>query len=863
MRSYHKIYIALAAIVMSVCAEAQTLPALKAASEVQTGVFPNGITYYLVTSKSEPGHADYALVQKGIEDISAGREALLAPEHFDGRRSCDFLASKGVGYSDFGYVRKVGDNAIVYSFNDVSMSDAAASDSTLMMLFDLCASSRCEQAVIVSGDISPETIKGKMSIFSMTVPQLDKAPAPQPYEWSPAGTVGFSQSRNNSENLASLTVTYSSPRTPSEAVGTVQVLVADRMYAELSTIFARRVRDAFAKEGIVLGDVRSSWKGAHDGPGDESFSATVDVNCDDLAKASTALSKVMVTLDKTGVTASELMDARSIYMASVRREAAYGAYTNREYVDMCTSAYLYGTPVRAWGAAKDFFGAKDLPIEMDVTLFNNFLSALLDSYETISMSVDSPLESLSGSRVIDAYMLPWSRTQSIVRPEYISRGADTLKFEDVGVKAKLKAETADPLTGGTMWTFSNGLRVVYKNVPGSGLFNYSFMIRGGYGAIPGIGKGQGAFASDMMDLYDVAGMDCRDFNTMLETNGISMNRKVSISDLRIEGSAPSGKLQLLMKVLASFAGYRRFNEEAFREWRKSEGLRIQAMQATAAGLEADLDAVMRPDYALTQYKYEENLPDEKFTQSFNSYLNSQFSKVNDGIIMIVGDVPADQALKTLAKYAGSFAVSKAVATRPQGQYQLRPSFGTEGRPAAHPDSSSVTVAMSAVIPVTVERYFGIRLAAAILEDRLAPALKDAGLWTSVSSSVSLSPAERLSMTVTARPSDVSGLPEGVQPQDSRQALLTIREAVTQALQTPVTAVELNAAKAAFTAVLDKEMSQPSHIIDASILRYSDGKDFFSKYKATAAALNEVSVQDIFSILDGGCKVEYVMDANQQ
>lgn len=856
MNLRYKICVALSSLFMTISVPAQNLPALATAPELETGSFPNGIRYYLVTNKAAKGYADYTLVQKVAPSEPESRAALVSLPHFMEKKPYDFLASKGVGYSSRAYLYGVGD-ASVFRFADVPTSDAAASDSTLMMIFDLCTVSPYEQAVVISGDIDAASVKGKMSIFSMMVPMREKAPEVPVYEWKSTSDVKLRQVKNSYDGLSSLTVRYASPRTPASALGTVQVLVAERMYAELGTILDRRLHDTFAAEGIVLGSVETKHEDSASGSGDESYSVTVNVGKGDVVRAASVLAGVLANLDRAGVSPYELADADACYVSATRKPVPYR--TNEEFSDLCVSSFLYGTSVRSTSAARDFFAKRSLPADKEAELFNGFVSALFDSYENLSITVDAPDDAVSRDRILDAYMLPWSRTsEASKKMAYIPHAADTLKLAAPGDKVKMKSESADPVTGGTMWTFSNGIKVVYKNVKTMpGQFRFMFLMRGGYGSIPNLGMGEGAFASDVLYHFDVAGMSCGDFNMMLKANGIELERKIGVSDMRLEGSAPSDKLLLVVKSIASFANFRRLNQESYDRYLKSEPLRIEMARAQNEGLLADVDALMRPDYKFTQYKYAGNLSAE-LPDKLDSYLATRFHNMNDGVIMVVGDLPADQVLKVFTKYAGSFGAGKVIATRSQSQYQLKSSIGTCGRPAVHQDAVSATVAMSVMVPVTAERFFAFKLAQILVQERLAEGLKDGGLWAQMNEGVELSPAERFSLTVTARPLPESGLPEGILPCDASGSLTLLREALSKSLSAPVTAPALNVAKSVLAKQLDFDMSLPVNVIDAAAVRYSDGKDLYSKYKEIVGALSPEAVQDVMASLDSGCKVEYVM-----
>lgn len=847
----------MSATLLSITVPAQDLPALKAAPELETGAFPNGVKYYLVTNKAAKGYADYTLVQKVSPETSASRAALVSLPHFSEQKPYDFLAAKGVGYSSRGYIYPQGD-AAVYRFADVPTSDAAACDSTLMMIFDLCAVSPYEQAVVISGDIDASSVKGKMSIFSMMVPAREAAPAMPAYEWAPSSDLKFKEIRNSNDNLAALTVRYASPRTPASMLGTVQVLVTERMYSELGAILDRRLHNAFAAEKIALGAVDTKYESYAEGPGDESFSVTVFVGKDDILRAASTLAGVIANLDKAGVSPNELMDARACYVAAAKKPVPYR--TNEEYSDLCVSSFLYGTKVRTVTSEKDFFLLKDLPIETDAALFNKFVSALFDSYENLSMVVDTPDTPVSKDRILDAYMLPWSRSGEVSQMmAYVPHAADTLKLAEPGDKVKMKAEAPDPVTGGTMWTFSNGIKVVYKNTAATpGQFGFSFLVRGGYGSIQNLDIGEGAFVSDVLYHYDVAGMTCNDFNMMLKANGIDLKRTIGISDMRLEGTAPSDRFQLVVKSIVSFANHRRFNQESYDSYLMSEPLRIEMARSSSNGLLADVDSIMRPDYRFTQYKYASDihrgLPDK-----VNAYLSSRFRNMNDGVILIVGDLPSDLVLKVFTKYAGSLGTGKAIAIRPQSQYVLKSTISSFGRKAIHDDMVSSTVSMSAMMPVTSERYFAFKLAQVLLKERLAGGLRNDGLWADIVDCVELSPAERFFLTVTVRPLPESSLPHDVVPADASQALSVLKTSLSSALSAPVSAADLKVAKSVLAKQLEYDMALPENVIEAASVRYSDGKDLYSKYKEIVNSLSAASVQDVMASLDGGCKVEYIMD----
>ncbi len=99
------------------------------------------------------------------------------------------------------------------------------------------------------------------------------------------------------------------------------------------------------------------------------------------------------------------------------------------------------------------------------------------------------------------------------KPSYKWRTAikDTSALWNEKNKVKMKSVSPEPVSGGEMWTFSNGMKVIYKKMPTSGRFSYSFMIKGGFSTVRDLRRGEGAFFSDMFGLCNIAGMSRKRF----------------------------------------------------------------------------------------------------------------------------------------------------------------------------------------------------------------------------------------------------------------------------------------------------------------------------------------------------------------
>jgi hypothetical protein len=262
---FYKIVLCFVLLGFSISVPAQNLPALQKDGAVSTGTLQNGITYYLVTNSTTKGVADFALVRKGCRDTLASREELVSLPHFNKTIPYRFLSRKGIGCRPEGYMTYGGGNT-VYRFDDVPVFDQAASDTTLLLLFDLIAAQPCQHAVVIAGDITPAALLERMKVFSMMVPSRNPGYTKEAYSFKPSdGTLySFTESAR-----PSLKVEFRSPRTPDAQMNTIQPFIS-RLYAlELKEIVDNRLGEVFSERGIPALDLATTCLGSAETSGDE------------------------------------------------------------------------------------------------------------------------------------------------------------------------------------------------------------------------------------------------------------------------------------------------------------------------------------------------------------------------------------------------------------------------------------------------------------------------------------------------------------------------------------------------------------------------------------------------------------------
>lgn len=840
----------------------QALPSLDVAEEFNIGTLPNGMSYYLVTNSSQKGFADFALVKNDGSSTDADRGVLDSLPHFGKRVPWKFLSDNGIGYNgEEGYIRHRS-GATVFSFSGVPTYKRSVTDSTLLMLFDIAATSTKAQALVISGDFQVSEVKERMQLLSMMVPKLDENLWDSGYIWSPTDTLTLRTSINSTSNVVSVNVIYSSRRMPREWINTPQSLVT-QAYAELlGSIVSKRIRETFASRGIPLSDVRFRYIGSNESAEDEHYIFSLFTSSDNILKATGVLSSVFASIDKEGVGYDELSDAKQRLVSEARRESAIRLSDNAVYVNRSIAAYLYGASLVGKNKAEEFIGRRALPKERELGFFNGFAAALLDSAANINIRYDIPFSLETDTDALKGtFNDTWAKTthwEEAYKPEF----GDTLSLFEPQGKVKLKVESTEPVSGGELWTFSNGIKVVYKQTTASsGEFHYALMLRGGIAMVPNLQEGEGAFVGDMLGLSDIAGLSGRDFKAMLETNGINMKETASVSDFRISGTAPNSKLSLLLRALLSIADKRTPGKEAFDYYKASERLRIDMESLSPRDVNSLMDSIMRPEYLYSERKHADNLRDD-LPQRAEQYFATLFDKVNDGLIVIVGNLEEEALKKELCRTVGGFRTRKQFAQRPRISsrfasgsvtYTVESASGVIGG-----KEIGVNVALSAPLQYNMENYMAFRLAVAAIRKALASAITPYGAYAGIESRIEVFPSERMFLYINCKPCREEGLPLGISAADPLGLLDAVRDVSLSIGKTEISKEDLAAFKAELKNGFERELSDPEAIINNVLVRYSDGKDLVSGYKEAIESVSEDKITEILTALASGAEVEYVI-----
>ena len=805
-------------------------------SRIKKGTLRCGVTYYMVTNPSAKGYADIAVIQRDQPSSAAPLDQLDA----------EFLSRMGVAPSLDGYLSDV-DGSTVYHFRDVPFYRPEVLDSMLLYSFAQVALSKAQQAVVVSGDIDPVELKKKMDIFSMMVPRMLVKENHKPdYVWEPSPAPWVEMYPAESP-VAEVSVTYAGARVPFDYMNTAQAIVSDLFGDELQVVVRHRLARNLKDAGIPYGHIGFESLRSMDYGADERYTVKVSVAREQADAAMRVVSSTLAELDAKGASAREFTDAKKVLTPSLRGRAASSPSLDDD-VRRCTANFLYGAHLAPYSESMRYFSRKNLADTTETRFFNQFADALLGQLENLTLEFTGAPDSLDKDQALFDYNLAYLYGSVIPSgKEYSWHSADSTKLQVSCPKVKIKTEKPEPVTGGTVWTFSNGMRVVFKPVAGSGVFHYALQLNGGLGAVYNLKEGEGGYIGDMLSLYNVAGIPAPAFRDLLSAGGVSMETELSVNSFSLKGEAPSGQLQFLMKVLLALANERRLNLDEFKLYSSNQAL----AQPSITDL---LYQRLVPGFVYTSNKLPGKLTSDTPVKAHKFY-NERFANLQDGVLILSGDLQEEVVKPILLRYLGGFQIQKGAAGRKQVYMNVEKGTVTQHL-QGHPQG--IYILLDGEYALTSDHYYTSRVAVRALRQSLLRSLAPYGYSVQVETNFFAQPQERFQLQITCQPASLSGLPASTLPQDSDQVLAVIRETLEAVTTESIDPADLKGWKDRLLADVKLELASPSGFVNTLVDRYANNKDIASRYAESISAINEARVQDFLSALTAGGRIEYLV-----
>lgn len=868
---FKQILLLVIGLFVAIIMPAQNLPVLQADPAIRTGVLPNGTTYYIVSNSTIKGVADFALVQKtgtaNIQDTASFKAIRTAQDALNSLPRClaptaqSYMTAHGAVPGPGGFV-KVSENATEFHFRDIILDKPSTADSTLLVLMDMIDRARTsddpflnkwyspsDQAVIVSGDVNPDDVVSRLYGMSMMTPASQHHQRIS-YEWTPCDTASFVRVPSSSPKLGRLSATWRSPRTPAAYMGTVQPAIFEMYLAQLSIVAEENLRAVLKSMDIPVASLSCSYVLSSQTWGDETFSLNVVVSEEDFMRTVEAVSQVLACIDEGHVGMEDLLRVKRRCLDAVNELRSKPVRSNAQYVQKCSESFLYGSTLASLDTKVDFLFSREVADSVEMRLFDGIASALLDPSENLSVRYSADFDPDS---VKAAFAGAWTCAgDTAVSRRYTAD--DIPPLQTSGAKIKLRSEKPDHMSKGKVWTFSNGFTVVYRKMKTNGMMFYNLAQNGGYSSVSDLKKGEGGYVADYLFLSRIGEMSGRDFLNVLNSEGISMEAYVGLTNMMISGYAPEDRLPLLMRSLAAVMNDRVPDDAASKYYARSESLRQELRKGTEEEGKVAIDSIMCPDYVYTPYKILNRVPDDLVVKA-DRYFRSQAEKMNDGLLILVGDMDEAVLKKILLSSVDGFRTTDRAFRRPQLRYQPASGWSTY---TVDGNVNSVDVAMSVPMTLSSDNVVAAELAVMVLRKYLAAVLEKTDYHVAVTHACKIYPQERFNVLITLTEAPMEGFSSDVRQVTPIEALAIVRSALSDVSDMKISPSELSAMKTRLKGRLNIEMNDPFYWLNVISRRYLAGKDFTSGYEQKADAVTEARIKELLMLLNKGSKVEYVI-----
>ena len=820
---------------------------------VKSGVLPNGMKWYVATNPYVKGAADFALVQMtGSETIpSVGREtvveiaqeALMKQPLLTATSVQEYFISKGCVPGPEGFA-EVRENATIFRFRDVNLKlSGSVLDSTLLVMMNIAGRydrsfdhvlkkwyTPSDQAIIVAGDVDANTVSEKLKMLSYMMPVAETV-ARQGYVWESVPEVRTDVCHEGEPGIARIAAIWKLERTPRELMNTVQPAVF-RKYMTMTGMVAReRILEKFKDMGIPVASVDVGYVGGLGTIGDGEFSVEISIAQENSVEAASVLAEVLSAMDFYGVEPTEAGKASLDFVDMISSEVRRRDIANVEYVNRCVSAFVYNTSLSSREGIRKFYLSKDISADTESRLLFSIASNSLDGNSNLTLRYSADSLYVPMKTLLSAFQDSWQKAQQ-AKPE-VSNTVNVPYFATPETEAKVKSVKSEYLSGGSMWTLTNGMRIIIKNMETEGnVLHYSLSLNGGSGNVEGVALDEGKCLADYLEHCRFGGISGKEFKTAIRRRGVKMAFEVGPASTVIKGEVPAYELEYLFRVLISLMNDRKPDAEAWDYYCKCAALRhkedhLSGISCLSAGFAGHAEA----------------------------FFNTLSQNVNNGVLVFVGNVDEKKLKVMLTKYAGEFKTTDKSFRRTEMQTQ---SFAGIEKHERRGRENSVSMLLTAPMALTAENYYTAAVTSMVLRRHFAQILAGKGMRVNVDYECRRFPQESLLMRVTVSEASADGFASGTLGYSTESALSVMRTVFENLTDINVDKAVLASYKERLEKRVAVAKESPEYWVDAINYRYLDGKDFATGAEGKIKGIAESNVKSLLASLRSNSKMKYII-----
>ena len=847
--------ISLCLAIMTTIPVSGQLKVLPADPAIKTGILPNGIHYYIATDDKSGNRADFLLVQRNCPSATKDTTAILdgsllkGSERFPSNSIQNFMLRNSINYNAEGYLSRKSDSNI-YTFRKIRNQEHVQ-DSVLLAIFDLIertpSINPADQAIIISGKVNADRLIDKAKYMSLMVPRDTNVCETKEYQWRQCDTAKFQYtSEAVGEDLVYVSISYNAPRLPKDGINTILPLVSGQMTRELGEIIKYRLQCSLEHNNIPCAGIFTELKESISSPSDEMFSMKVYTSETHAEAALRQLVSVLAEIDEGIISLPEYTAAHNIILHDWYRNIK-ASQTMNSKAQRCVNSFLYGSSLASEMDMLSYIGKKMVDPEQRLKLFTNYAHKLIDKDQNVTVETSSALD------IKEIYYSAWAKHSQTISVDSLRWDLDFIA--QPGDKVKVLSKKTEPLSKGRIWTFPNGIKVAYLQKPTEGRLYYKMVLNGGLSIDNDMKRGEGAFYGDIFFTGKFNGVEGKQFERLLNANGMTMLPEAGVSRFSLTGSASSDNLDLFAGALLTAIDKRESDANTYNYYMQCQKMRMSSLAESRLTRMAAIDSLLFPSNRYALYKNQQVLK-PGLEEKANTFYKDHFRKINDGIIVIIGDREEKDVLNTLTHYLGRMRTNPSIAYK--SKRLNNPLSGTSTYTVSG-DYPSFDIVMSAPLIFSSANHAIFNIALMALQDEISASLEGTGMYADIRGVFIISPQERSGVMISTELADCGSLIENI-PETIYSVVDKIRHSLVKLSEQEISEDKLKIYKNDLNEFVNLEMSSPQYWLDVVSLRYCNGKDISTQYGKRIESVTASQIKSLISELNKGGKIEYISEA---
>ncbi len=308
---------------------------------------------------------------------------------------------------------------------------------------------------------------------------------------------------------------------------------------------------------------------------------------------------------------------------------------------------------------------------------NKYAAALLGQKEGVVIACRMPevdgVDELSVERIQNAFV------HSLSKSEYISSVAKTVawpKFAHQGRMATLVSETTDPVTGSTVFSLDNGIKVVFKNMQTTtDTISFGAVSKGGLSVERvNLGRDINLYISDIANLSAIGGYSRSEWEKLFSYENLAVNVSIDDHKEQMSGYCTTASLEKLFHYLNMSFTQRKEDYNAFELYRK--GKIFEAKYRKLSPVKVFEDSVAYYNSGNKRFlparspEYLQRMDYGKL----HAVIKNRLDNAADFVFVFAGNANLDEFRGYVLKYLGSLATK-----HDKEEWFVTPNYSAKGR----------------------------------------------------------------------------------------------------------------------------------------------------------------------------------------